>query len=389
MYSKFFGLLLILLLSSIVYSSEISLNSLSVDNLLSIQKNELVCSNFSVDLSTIDKNNLELTPILSIKSFFDINKLKDNSYFLLKINDLHEEILWPNYFSCVNNDCYSRVFLPELSLGLTKIELCIQSGGNDGTIIIENSSKIGLYNSPYLEVKINSPEYVYFGDLVPMEIIIENKGLIDTNVFVQYVSGDLRKYIDIDSLDIVYGQSQAYSLIKSHEKKSFNYMIKPKKLSTYNLPRAAVTFKNIFDENQIIFTKNSSLNVIKKEDVELLIYNEKFIDNVFYFDLKIKNISLSDINGYILISPIDLFNINQFVTLSPSQELIFTNIPSNNLKNGDYSFTAIFDSKNNKFLSNSIDYKVNNFDNFYEIIFSIIAILISIIIFGFINYKSK
>ncbi len=385
---KFVSLLLVLLfLTAGAYAFEKELTNFGFEAVSLTSPNETHCQTIQISIPSEELiNNYE--PILSIYANF-VGEKSDNSYVSVKINDMDTKILWPESFVC-NSDCVARVFVPELrNNNSVSGKICVVSGGKS-TASLSTKSKIGLYTSPILEIENISPEKMVLGERAKMIIRVKNIGSISSDVFVQFIAQDLRAFIEITSFDIVEGDASASTTIKKGETKEFVYYIKPTKVSSYNLPSAVLFFENIFGERQKILSSHPQLEVYKPEQISLVLISSKkenIEKNKFTFEVAIKNNYDEEFAGKLLVYPTDIVNNPELEIKIPAfaEKKVF--FSTEELMPGNYSVIVQVDNNGILYTSESISFSVVDNDFVFEIVFSILAILIACIIFLVIYFE--
>ncbi len=325
-------------------------------------------------------------PILSLNANF-FNYSSDTSYVSVSINNSEENVIWPESFSCTDS-CFARIFLPELEKGATQVNICTILGGKtDGIEVLENS-KIGLYNTPVLTIKNSAPGVVYLGDRAKMTTTVTNEGTKASMIRVQFIHPDTRAAVNITSFDIVDGESYAVTTISPGETKNFVYYIKPTVLGLYNLPSAAMFFKNVFGENQFMISNHPMMSVQTRKQIEvsLIAINDS---EPRTFKAIIKNNLDQAFSGFITVSPqtsIQEAMQEVEVPANSEKELIFQ---SDLLEQGDYEFFATIRDTNNIYSSNKISVQVQNNSLPIQMILAIVGIIAGALIFAWIYFLSE
>jgi hypothetical protein len=373
--------LFVLFCSSFALAYESNLDNFGFKPIIINQPNKVECVdlNIALPITEFEKAN---DPILSIYADF-LGEEGDNSYVSVQINNSKEKILWPESFVC-KTDCVSRVFIPELKDNSVMTKICLRAGGKSTAKL--TNAKIGLYNSPILSIENIAPEEIVLGQRAQIKIKVSNVGSKPSDVFVQFVAEDLRAFIDITSFDIVEGDTSASTRINANEEKEFIFYIKPTQASPYNLPSSVLFFENIFGEKQKVFSSHPQLSVIAQNQVDLVLIGGELKDNVFNFKVRLKNNYSTGFDGNLTIFPIDLVEQKTNVVLPAfvEKEIEFS---TNILPVGNYSLIAQVDNNDEKYLSESISFEVNNKNYMFEIFFAIIAIIIAISIFLAIHFE--
>ncbi len=373
-------LILLTLVTSQVFAYQSGLSEFGFNGIELNESSKKSCENISIDIS---KLNEEGSGILSLNANFD-GISSDNSYISVKISQDSPIIIWPEYFSC-KNTCWARVFLPKLATEKIDLELCVNTGGMTQKAALLKSSFIGLYDTPVLSIQNIAPEQILLGEKAKMKIILENTGSKDTNFFVQFVSKDIRSFIEITSFDIVEGSSSATGRILAGQSKEFEFAIKPAKVSSYNLPYSVVKFENIFGEEQILTSEHPQLNVLNPEQISVSLISTE-VEGKLKLTLLIKNNWNEKFDGNFIISPTDLI-------VSSSQELNLSAfgekevvLLTDKLTPGEYSFSSKISDKNNSYYSNTISYSVKKDDISFAVLFALLAIIVAVGIFYVITY---
>jgi hypothetical protein len=340
-----------------------------------------VCSPFSIDITNLNEVGFG---ILSLEAKF-IGVKADNSFVSVKINGAEELIIWPEYFSEAG---YARVFLPKLSVENTQLELCLNTGGATESANLYKSSFVGLYDTPVLTIENVSPETILLGEKAKMKIVVKNIGSKDTNFFVQFVSKDLRSFLEITSFDIIDGSSSAEGTLLAGETKEFNFAIIPSKMSAYNLPYSIIKFRNIFGEEQTLTSGHPQLNVLNPEQITTDLTSVD-LGKKLKLIIFIRNNWDKSFEGTFQINPQDLIaSSTQQINLPPmgEKEII---LMTDNLLPGEYTFISTVFDNNKSYSSNSIAYSVKKDDLSFGIILAVLAIIAAVVIFYAINYVKK
>jgi hypothetical protein len=364
---KILFLFIILLFSGFVFAENLS--EFGFEGIKLSKEDQKVCETIIVDME-----NQPGEGILSLKANFEGVK-NDSSYVSVKINNGKEQIFWPEFFSC-EGICTTRVFVPELSEGKTSLELCLKTGGKTNKAELFSNSTINFYDTPIISIKNESPEKIFLGQRAKMKITVSNKGTKDANVFVQFIAEDLRTLLEITSFDIVEGETSENVILKAGETKEFVYYIKPTLISGYNLPSAVIHFTNIFGEEQRIYSNHPSLIVQNPERVDITLISEGIEEGKFNFKIKIKNNWDSVLDGNLILEPNDIIEksitkINIFE--NGEKEISFS---TKELNPGNYSILARLDVNGSDFVSESSSFEIVKKDYTFELIFSIIAIIV-------------
>jgi hypothetical protein len=375
----------LILLSAAAFAYESPLSVFDFNGLIVEKQSTNSCDEFIIP---IPQSDLNLNGILSINSAFTSYE-NDSSYVTVTVNNGIEEVLWPEDFTCTT-ECWARVFMPSLNKVDSVVKICAFLGGLTKKVEVKSSSFVGLYDTPVLKIENQSPSSVFLGEKAKMSIIVSNSGSKAADIYVQFVHPDTRAKADISSFDIVDGNSSAIAKINENEIKQFDYYIKPTKISSYNLPSAALFFTNIFGERQTIQSARPQMQVINPNRVEisLIALSEQ---EPYSFKAIIKNNWADDFNGKIIISPQTAIQEpvqNILVKGNSEQEIL---LPANKLENGNYSFSAsiISADMNNIYSSNRIDLQVKEASLPYGIIIAVLAIILGLGIFVWIYYSKN
>ena len=335
------------------------------------------CFSFSVDYT--QKESIFEEGILSIRAEF-IGKDSDNSYLLAKINGA-EKIIWPEYFSC-EDECWARVYIPELKYSKTDIQLCLITGGGTQKAEIFSDSTIGLYSSPIIKITNVAPSEIFLGQRAKLQTTIKNIGSKEADLFVQFVGEDTRAVVKISSFDIVEGDAQSTTTIKPGETKIFEYYIKPTLISSYNLPASTLTFTNVFGEKQRILSNHPKLSVVDPERTNIIIISEGLDEDIFNFKIKVSNNWPDTFNGKLQILPEDLVEKSIVDILVPGKGEKEFSFSTSKLLPGNYSISATIYDGNNAASTESVSFEVTKQDFMFEVILAIIGGIIALAIFA-------
>lgn len=377
---KILILLILLIMLSFTIADESPLNLFGFNDIKLIGPNQKVCENI-----VLPENNTNKFGIISLKTEF-IGEIGDNTYVLVSFNG-DEQIIWTDNFNCLDK-CVARIFVPK-STDPIETKICLNAGGKSISSQIFSNSFIGFYDTPVIEIEHISPQLIILDERAEMKIRLKNSGNKEADIFVQFLSENLREFLNITSFDIVQGDTSVKTTLLPNQEKEFIYYIKPTKVSSYNLPTAVVFFENIFGENQKISSNYPSLIVLDKEKVNLILISEELKENNFKFKLIIKNNRADNITGNLILLPNDLFfdnNVEINLRSFEEKEILFE---INNLKSGNYSIMTQFLLNDNLFISNSLEFVIKEKDYFFEIIFSLIGIIISLLIFSWIYFQKS
>lgn len=372
-------LLILVILSSSVFAFESAISNYGFNEIEITSEMTKRCDSFTLP-ATLEEGG----GILSIRADF-IGEEADNTYVSVNFNDEEEMVFWPENFVC-NPDCLLRVFTPKLDKD-NLVEICANTGGKSTLAKVYENSSIGLYDTPVIEIEHISPEEIVLGQRAKMRIKLKNSGVLDTSVFVQFLSEDLRTFLKITSFDIVEGDASATTSLVAGEEKEFIYYIKPTQSSAYNLPSAVVSFENVFGENQKIYSNHPQLVVKDPTQINLVLVSEELTENDFEFKLVIKNNWDEEFSGNLIINPNDLIEdyLGEII-LEPNEEKEIT-FETKNLNPGKYSILAQVNSGEVTYTSDPIDFSINKNDYTFEIIFSFIAVILALTILFWIYYS--
>jgi hypothetical protein len=368
-------LILFILLLSFSFSADTLYNS-GFNGIEVTGSGQKECRSVSVDYS--QKESISKDGILSLRAEF-IGKDNDNSYILTKING-NEQIIWPEAFSC-DEACWARVYIPELKYTPTEIEICLITGGATQKASVFSDSTIGLYQSPIILIENSAPEKIFLGQRAELKTTIKNIGSKEANIFVQFVGEDIRAVIEISSFDIVEGEPKATTTIAPGEIKTFSYFIKPNLTSAYNLPSSVISFKNVFGENQKIFSNHPELRVVDPKQAEIILISEGLVDDIFNFKVKVTNNWPDEFLGKLEIVPSDLVEAPVIgIAVLPNGEGEFE-FRTKKLSPGNYSISVTLLDGNDAFTTKSVSFEVNKTDFLFEIILAIVGGIIALAIF--------
>lgn len=345
------------------------------------------CQTLSILLNDEDLNK-EGVGLLSLNTVFGEMDL-DNTYVSVSINEENEQIFWKENFNCKNEECWARIYFPEIKKGTTTLEICLSLGGNTKEATITKKSFIGIYDMPLLKIRNEAPSQIFLGNRAKMSIIVSNEGTDLATIYVQFVHPDTRAKVSISSFDIVEGDSSATTSISPNETKRFDYYIKPSLISSYNLPSAALFFTNVFGEEQVLISNHPTLSVVNSKKLELALILLDSKENSKNFKLIVKNNHSSSFTGEVVLFPqtkIIESTKNIFVSANGEQEILFK---TTEFEGSKESFFATIIDGDEIFYSNTIEVE-NKANSFPLVLFLVIfSIFIGIIIFVWINYSKK
>ena len=378
-------LLFMLLFSAASFAYEKPLSEFGFSGVILEKENTKECRELTILLpeSALAETGVG---ILSIDANFT-DYQNDSSYVTVSINGSEEEVLWPEDFSCTQN-CWARVFIPEIKEKTTKIKICAVLGGLTKKLEVTPSTFIGIYDAPILNIENDSPTEIFLGDRAKMSIVVSNTGTKSANVMVQFVHPDTRAKVEITSFDIVEGDSSATTLIVPGETKQFDYFIKPTVVSSYNLPSAALFFTNVFGEKQTIISNHPQMNVIKlnKINVSIVAISEQ---KPFTFKVIVKNNSVQQFSGNLIFAPQTAFQVplaDITIQGNSEKELVFE---AKDLQPGKYSFFATIKDSNDIYSSNKIELEVKQTGIPFEVLFAILGIIAGAAIFAWIYFVKE
>ena len=375
----------VLLLIGAAFAYETPLTNfgfISIDNNTSFTK---LCKEITVNLPTqaITEKGVG---ILSLNANF-VEDANDSTYVSLSVNGGAEMKLWQESFDC-NEQCFARVFVPNIKKGETKLNICAVLGGASKRLTVNQDSLIGIYDSPVLSIQNTAQEKIFLGDRARMDISVTNSGTKAASIFVQFVHPDTRAKVTITSFDIVEGDSSANTVIAPNETKNFVYYIKPSKVSGYNLPLAALFFKNIFNENQTIFSEHPYLDVVERKQIEVSLVSITDQDPRT-FKAIVKNNFDTEFNGTITITPQTEFTTysQSFLVMPKSEkEITFVAKP---LPLGKYVIQATVRDANQIYSSNQLNIESTKQEIPLTAALAIVAVIIGAIIFGWIYFSKS
>ena len=379
-------LLLVILLLSNAMAFEAHLADFGFEDINTFTISSKECQTIDVNLM---ENSLEEKGVglISLNAIFGGAQI-DNTYISISINGQEEKIFWKEFFSCVENSCWARIYLPQIKESVNTVVICASLGGNTTNVFVSKNSLVGIYDMPMLEIKNTAPAEIFLGERAKMNIIVSNKGTKNSTVYLQFVHPDTRAKVSISSFDIVEGDSSATTSISPGETKEFVYYIKPTLVSSYNLPSAALFFTNTFDEEQVLISNHPTLSVVTPKQIEVSLVTISQEDPIL-FKATIKNNWDVPFNGTIIISPqTKIQNSLQtiFVSAKGEQEVIFESIQTDVSK--EKFFATVLDN-NNIYVSNSIELELKQNQLPLGIVLAICGVLVGLLIFGWIYYTKK
>ncbi|MFA5125679.1 MAG: hypothetical protein WC462_01620 [archaeon] len=378
-------LLLIILFLTVGFAYEKPLSEFGFSGLTLEKENTKECNEINVllpELAIAEKGAGILSLDVNFTEYQD-----DSSYVTVSINDSTEKVLWPENFSCTQN-CWARIFIPDIKEKETKIKLCAVLGGLTKKLEITSNTFIGIYDTPILSIENESPSEIFLGDRAKMSIIVSNTGTKASSIMVQFVHPDTRAKVEITSFDIVEGDSSASTIINPGETKQFDYYIKPTVISSYNLPSAALFFTNVFGEKQTIISNHPQMNVVKltKINVSIVAISEQ---EPVTFKAIIKNNLPDQFNGNIIFAPQTAFteSVRQVTIQGNSEkEVVFE---AKDLQPGKYSFFATIKDSNDIYSSNKIELELRQTGIPFEVLFAILGIITGVVIFAWIYFVKE
>ncbi len=347
----------------------------------------------SKECQTIDVNLIEPSlgekgvGLISLNAVFGGAEI-DNTYISISINGQEEKIFWKEFFSCTNDSCWARVYLPQIKESISTVVICASLGGNTTNVFVSKNSLVGIYDIPLLEIQNTAPSEIFLGDRAKMNIIVSNKGTKNSTVYLQFVHPDTRAKVSISSFDIVEGDSSATTSISPGETKQFVYYIKPTLISSYNLPSAALFFTNNFNEEQVLISNHPTLSVVTPKQIEVSLVTISQ-ENPVSFKAILKNNWGVDFNGTIIISPqTKIKNSLQsvFVLAKGEQEIVFESLQTDISK--EKFFVTVIDN-NNIYVSNIIELELEQNQLPLGVILAICGVLVGLLIFGWIYFNKK
>lgn len=344
------------------------------------------CQTIDFNLSESDLNEVGVG-LLSINAVFGGKEI-DNTYVSVSINGAEEKVFWKEFFSCKDESCWARIYLPEIKEGSTKVAICASLGGDTSNVFVSKNSFVGIYDIPLLKIRNQAPSEIFLGNRAKMSIIVSNSGTKISTVYLQFVHPDTRAKVAISSFDIVEGESSATTSLSPGETKQFDYYIKPTLISAYNLPSAALFFTNNFGEEQVLISNHPTLRVVTPKQIEISLVTISEVDPVS-FKAIIKNNWSVPFDGSIVLSPQTKIKESMqdvFVSAKGEQEIIFEALP---LEISKEKFFATIIDNNNIYTSNSIEVESKQNQLPLGIILAIAGIIVGLLIFGWIYYSKK
>jgi hypothetical protein len=383
---KCFVLMLVLFILGSAMAFQAPLSNYGFEDISTSVVSEKICKTVDVNISELALSE-EGVGLLSINSSFGGKEI-DNTYISVSVNGQEEKVFWKEFFSCKNDSCWARVYVPELKKGSTQIKLCAILGGNTTNVSIFKESFIGIYDIPFLKIKNQSPSQIFLGDRAKMSIIVSNEGTELATVYVQFVHPDTRAKVSISSFDIVEGDSSATTSLLPGETRQFDYYIKPTILSSYNLPSAALFFTNNFGEEQVLISNHPTLSVVTPKRIELSLVTISETNPVS-FKAVIKNNWSVPFNGTIILSPqTKVIKSIQDISVSANgeQEMVFE-VAS--LKSGKEAFFATITDMNDIFSSNTIEIESKENSLSLSVMLALGGIILGLLIFVWIYFAKK
>ena len=379
-------LVLIMLLLSNVMAFEAPLADFGFKDINTSTISSKECQTIDINLMENSRNEKGVG-LISLNAVFGGVEI-DNTYVSILINGQEEKVFWKEFFSCTNNSCWARIYLPQIKERSSNVVICASLGGNTSNVFVSKNSLVGIYNIPMLEIQNTSPAEIFLGERAKMNIIVSNKGTKNSTVYLQFVHPDTRAKVSISSFDIVEGDSSATTSISPGETKQFVYYIKPTLVSSYNLPSAALFFTNNFGEEQVLISNHPTLSVVTPKQIEVSLVTISQ-ENPVSFKAIIKNNWDVPFNGTIIISPqTKIQNSLQSISIlaKGEQEIIFESLQIDVSK--EKFFATILDN-NNIYVSNIIELELTQNQLPLGIILAICGVLVGLLIFGWIYYTKK
>jgi hypothetical protein len=212
--------ILFIFLFSFTYSQEIILRNNSYSDLVVEGANNKQCEqyNFVIDSAVLSTQKF---PIFSIKTSF-APIIDDESKITLNFNNQGEITIWGDQFSC-DGWCWGRVVIPKAKLNSNNtLEICVTNTELTERTVVFADSYLDFYESPVFTLEKISPGTILLGDKAEMQIVAKNFRSKDANVFIQFIDPVGKKVVNIDSFDIVEGDSTARTTILAGEQKLLN-----------------------------------------------------------------------------------------------------------------------------------------------------------------------
>jgi hypothetical protein len=306
---------------------------------ISIKENSSSCEQFILPL---EKSNL--TPILSIKALFS-SVMNDDSKISVSFDGVNTQTFLASDFLCTENiNCVIRIFVPKTDANTTNVSICAISGPLTNNLLVLKESKFGFYDSPWLSIENTVSPSINLGEQAKMSIVVTNSGTKQSDIFVQFIRPSVRTDVDIDSFDIVSGESQARAVILPGAEREFVYYIKPTKESTYNLSNSILFFDNIFGERQSIKSNYSRLVVLNENYLKVTSILETDTNNVLLKVILTNNLP-STYTGHLQVYPKNYFSnseLNVSVPAEAEMDYVFT-LPLSEATNATF-FAEVIDS---------------------------------------------
>lgn len=381
----YFVLAIVLLILSSVMAYEAPLSDFGFNDINNSIVSEKDCQLIEINLTEEDLNEVGVG-LLSLNAKFGGNDI-DNTYVSVFVNGGQEKVFWKEFFSCKDDSCWARMYLPELMNGTTQVKICASLGGNTTNVLVLKNSLVGIYDIPLLKIRNEAPSQIFLGNRAKMNIIVTNEGTKISTVYLQFVHPDTRAKVAISSFDIVEGDSSATTSILPGETKQFDYYIKPTLISSYNLPSAALFFTNNFGEEQVLISNHPTLSVVVPKRIELSLVTLSNNDLVS-FKLIVKNNWDTPFEGTVILSPqTKLKESTKEVFVSPNseQEIFFETVP---FESKEKFFATIIDN-NNIFSSNTIEIESKQNQLPIGLVLAICGVIVGLLIFGWIYFAKK
>jgi len=379
------ALVLIISLASIAFAYEVPLSTFGFEGIQIDSPFGNECETITIDMAN-NATAKESQGVLSILGDFD-KADNDNSYISLSVNGGKEKIIWPERMIC-GEECWARIFVPELSQGSTNLTLCLRTGTYTTSGLVSSNSYVGFYDTPVLWIENRAPSKIFLGQRAMMSITIKNTGSKDANIFAQFVQEDTRSLVEIKSFDIIEGDSSVTTSIKAGETREFFYYIKPTTASSYNLSSTALYFDNVFGEKQVIVSNHPQMEVLTPEQIEISLVGAEEVNGVFRLKLIAKNNWDSAYEGKLDFTPAEIiFDSNQDIFIAPkaTQEI---SVRTRTLSPGSYSFAASVSDTNATYNTQTITYEVKREGIPIELILAGLAVVVAAAVILWV-YKGK
>lgn len=255
----FFGLVLVLLVSAqaavVQQQSFAEFGITGFENADAATEN---CFSFTV-VKDLNQNNPGQYTMVSLHVFFEPVASNDaNASFFLNgseqaLDGIKATELRENWW---------RIRLPNDQLqSENEVRVCLQNSNTSIRSRVEADSFIGTYLMPEFRendfVQETPSSFIVYNQEFPVTVSLHNSGSESVDVNVSY----RKPGVQFKHLPFVKGDSGFVGTLQPDQRISFTYVLKAKRLGSFAIPAASVSFTNIFGEKELLVSNYPIIEV--------------------------------------------------------------------------------------------------------------------------------